>query len=72
MASILHTIQIISAIIVIALVLVQRSSGDTASTFGESSFFKTRRGAERFMFLLTIVSVVVFVAASVAVLIVSR
>lgn len=72
MASILHTIQIISAIILVVLVLLQRSSGDTASSFGESSFFQTRRGSERFLFIITIVCSVVFVAASIAVLIVSR
>ena len=72
MASILHTIQIVSALILIALVLLQRSSGDTSSSFGESSFFQTRRGAEKLLFGATIACAVIFVAASVAVLIVSR
>jgi protein translocase SecG subunit len=72
MASILHTIQIITALALIALVLLQRSSGDTSSTFGESSFFQTRRGFERFLFITTVVCAVLFIAASIAVLIVSR
>lgn len=71
MAQILHLIQIISSIAVVALVLIQRSTGDTGSSLGgdNASFFQTRRGAERFLFLLTVAVAVIFVASSLAVII---
>jgi len=66
----LHLIQIISAIVLIGLVLLQRSQGDTGATLGsDMSFFQTRRGAERFLFLLTIAIAVLFVGSSLAVII---
>ena len=71
MAYTLHLIQIISSIALIALVLLQRSQGDTGSSFGDNmSFLQTRRGAERFLFVLTVVVAVVFVGTSLAVLVV--
>lgn len=71
MANILHSIQVISAIALIALVLLQRSQGDTAGSLGSgnASFFQTRRGAERFLFILTIGIAVVFVGTSLAVIV---
>lgn len=67
MANILHSIQVISAIALIVLVLLQRSSGDTGGSFGgNGSFLQTRRGSERFLFILTIVIAVVFVGTSLA------
>ena len=69
MAHSLHIIQVASALILIALILIQRSSGDTGSNFGEHNAFQTRRGAERFLFVLTIILGIVFVAASLAVVI---
>ena len=67
MTGILYSIQIGAAIILIALILLQRSSGDMGSAFGESSFMHTRRGAERFLFIVTTVVAIVFVGASLAV-----
>ncbi len=71
MAYTLHLIQIISGIALIALVLIQRTQGDMGSTFGGDnlSFFQTRRGAERFLFVLTIICAVVFAGASLAVIV---
>lgn len=73
MTAALHSIQIISAILVIALVLLQRSTGDMGgSSFGETSFFQTRRGSERFFFVLMIVAAAIFAFASLAVLFAGR
>lgn len=71
MAHILHLIQIISSIALIGLVLLQRTQGDTSSWLGgdNTSFLQTRRGAERFLFLLTVVAAIVFVGSSLAVII---
>ncbi len=68
MLAILHIIQIASSLLLIALVLMQRSTGDMGSAFGDTSFFQTRRGGERFFFMLTVIVAVVFAASSIAVL----
>ncbi len=74
MAYTLHLIQIISGILLVALVLLQRTAGDTGSSLGgdNASFFQTRRGAERFLFLFTVAVAIVFVASSLAVIILGR
>lgn len=71
MAHILHLVQIISSIALIALILLQRTQGDMGgSSFGEStSFLQTRRGAERFLFMLTLVVAIIFVGSSLAVIV---
>ncbi len=70
MAHTLHLIQIISSIILVALVLLQRTQGDTGSSLGDtSSFLQTRRGAERFLFMVTVVVAIIFVGSSLAVII---
>lgn len=66
MAATLHSLQLVTAIVLIALVLLQRTSGDTNSNFGDNmSFFQTRRGVDRFLFVLTIVVAVIFAALSI-------
>ena len=73
MAYILHIIQISSAVLLIALVLLQRTSGDMGSTMGENaSFLQTRRGAERFFFILTLVIAIIFAGSSLAVIVFAR
>lgn len=72
MAAALHIIQVVSALLLIGLVLLQRSSGDMGSAFGDSSFFQTRRGGERFFFILTAATAIVFALASIAVLVNAR
>ncbi len=70
MVKTLHLIQIISSIVLIILILIQRTQGDMGSSFGgeNSSFSKTRRGAERFLFLITVATAVVFVGSSITVI----
>ncbi len=72
MAALLHTIQIVSALLLIALVLLQRSTGDMGSAFGDTSFTQTRRGGERFFFILTITVAAVFAFSSIVVLVITR
>jgi protein translocase SecG subunit len=71
MAHILHLVQIISSLVLIVLVLLQRTQGDTSSWLGgdNTSFLQTRRGAERFLFILTVIVSIVFVGASLAVIV---
>lgn len=69
MAYTLHLVQIISSVALIALVLLQRSQGDTSSSFGDNtSFLQTRRGSERFLFVVTAIVAVVFAGTSLAVI----
>ncbi len=68
MINTLHIIQVVSAIATIGLVLLQRSSGDMGSAFGDTSFFQTRRGGERFFFALTVTVAIIFALSSIAVL----
>jgi protein translocase SecG subunit len=66
MAHILQIIQIVSSLLLVVLVLIQKASPDIGATLGGdgSSFLQTRRGAERFLFILTIVVAFIFAAAS--------
>ncbi len=72
MAATLHIIQVASSLFLIGLVLLQRSTGDMGSAFGDTSFSQTRRGGERFFFMLTVIVAVVFAASSIAVLFLSK
>jgi protein translocase SecG subunit len=66
MSATLHSLQLITAVVLIVLVLVQRTSGDTGSNFGDSmSFSQTRRGVERLLFVLTVIVSVVFAVLSI-------
>ncbi len=66
MAATLHSLQLITAILLIVLILLQQTSGDTGSNFGDSmSLFKTRRGVEKLLFVLTIIVAIVFAAVSI-------
>jgi len=63
--SILSTIQIIvSILLIIAILLQERSSGLSGVFGGNSEFYHTRRGLERIIFWSTIVLVIAFAALS--------
>ena len=61
---ILITISVISVLIVVLLLLQQRDSGGIGTLFGGSGgeSYRTRRGAEKFLFYLTIGLVVIWVS----------
>jgi protein translocase SecG subunit len=69
MAHAFHIIQIISAFLVIALILLQRAQPDVGGGVESGSFSQTRRGSERFLFYFTIVAGIIFAAASIAVVV---
>jgi protein translocase SecG subunit len=66
MNSILLWIQIILAIIIILGILAQKSNAGLGGAFGAgndgATTYHTKRGFEKFLFFLTIISSVVFVA----------
>lgn len=68
MTQILQLIQIISGVLLIILVLVQQGTSDSGGLLGGESggFLRTRRGAERFLFGLTVAIAIIFIATSVA------
>lgn len=74
MSQTLQIIQIASSLLLVVLVLTQRANSDMGSTFGGegTSFLQTRRGAERFLFILTIFVAIIFAGASLAALVLSR
>lgn len=58
-------IQVISLIVIIAAVLLQQKGTGLSDVFGGgSSFYQTKRGAEKFLFWATIVSAFAFLVTS--------
>lgn len=54
---------VISSVMLIIAILLQNQGSGLGSAFGgETSFYRTKRGAERALFYVTIVLAVVFVA----------
>ena len=58
--------QIIISIVLIVLILLQERSSGLSGVFGgsESSYYQTRRGLEKIIFTATIVLVIIFAALS--------
>ncbi|HAR54902.1 TPA: preprotein translocase subunit SecG [Patescibacteria group bacterium] len=58
-------VQVVLAIILMVSILVQGRGTSLGEAFGgSSSFYTTRRGAERTLFVITIVVAVLFVATA--------
>jgi len=61
-------VQIVLAVVIIGLILLQERSSGMSGLFGgggDDSYYQTRRGMERFIFIATIVAAVIFVALAV-------
>jgi len=68
-AKILPYLQIILSIILIATILLQQSSAGVGGVLGGGDgggLYSTRRGFEKFLFILTIIVSIIFVGASFA------
>ncbi|MDD5288108.1 MAG: preprotein translocase subunit SecG [Dehalococcoidales bacterium] len=66
MQTALNIVQIVVSVALIAAILFQVKGGGIGGIFGQSeSVFRTKRGVERWLFLGTIVLVVIFVALSI-------
>jgi preprotein translocase subunit SecG len=66
MQTALNIVQIVVSVVLILAILFQVKGGGIGGIFGQAeSVFRTRRGVERWLFLGTIVLVVVFVALSI-------
>lgn len=65
--------QIVLAALLIGAILLQQKGTGLGGVFGgEGNVYRTRRGAERFIFMSTIVLAVLFVGAALASLLVRR
>ncbi|MFA5127174.1 MAG: preprotein translocase subunit SecG [Patescibacteria group bacterium] len=72
MKNILYIAQIILSILLIVTILLQQKGSSLGMTFGgDSAVYRTKRGAEKFIFRLTIVLVVLFLATAAASMFVS-
>ena len=60
MKSIFLFIQLLIAIILIGLILMQTSKGGLQTQMGGADFYRTKRGAEKIVFILTIVFATLF------------
>lgn len=66
------TIQILTALITIVLVVIQSKGTGIGSTFGgDMGFYGTKRGAEKMLFVLTIILATTFVISSLAAVLLS-
>lgn len=67
----LNSIQIILGILLILVILLQSKGAGIGSTFGgELAMYRTKRGAEKLLFRLTILLSVLFILASIVGLVV--
>ena len=66
MTNILNIIQIVAAILLILAILAQHRGTTLGGAFGgETSVFTARRGPEKFLFIVTIILAVIFVATAI-------
>lgn len=65
MISIILLIHSIVSLSLIALILLQSSQGGLGNAFGGTEGYRTKRGAERFVFMGTMVLAVLFLITSV-------
>lgn len=66
MKSALTIVHVLVSVILIGLVLLQSSKGGLSSAFGSGELYRTKRGAERIVFIGTIIFSVAFFVTSIA------
>lgn len=68
----LAIIQVVLAVFLVTAILLQQRGTSLGGAFGgEGNVYRTRRGAERVLFIATIVIAVAFLATAVAAIVVS-
>ena len=71
MEATINLIQIILGILLVLVILVQQKGSGIGTSFGgDLSFYRTKRGAEKFLFWVTIVLASLFILASIVGLVV--
>ena len=67
MKNLIYIIQIVvSILLMVSILLQQKGSGLGAGFGGENSVYRTKRGAEKFIFRFTIILAILFLATSLA------
>ena len=67
MQNTLHIVQIIVSIFLIIIILLQQKGSGLGSTFGgDGAVYRTKRGAEKTIFRLTIILSFIFLATALA------
>lgn len=73
MTNILDYSQIVAAILLIASILLQHRGTSLGGAFGgEGNVYRSRRGAEKFLFYLTIGLAIIFVGIAIANILIQR
>ena len=71
MKNTLSIISVISSIILIVAILLQNQGSGLGAAFGgDGGFYRTKRGAERTLFVVTIVLAIVFVGSLIGILLI--
>ncbi|MDD3678764.1 MAG: preprotein translocase subunit SecG [Patescibacteria group bacterium] len=66
MNKVITIIQVVTLILIIGAVLLQQKGSGLSAVFGGSTgFYKTKRGAEKFLFWLTVVAAFIFFLTSI-------
>jgi len=64
---ILNIVQIVVSVLLIAAVLMQQRGTGLSATFGgEGNIYRTKRGIEKVLFILTIILAIIFFAIAIA------
>ncbi len=73
LAQVLPYLQIVLSVIIVTAVLLQRSGASVGGALGggSDSFHSTRRGFEKFLFVLTIVCAVLFALSALGAILIS-
>lgn len=71
MKSFLQIALIVISVLIVVFVMMQNQGSGLGTAFGgETNFYRTKRGAEKFLFVGTIVLAVAFVACILAILVI--
>ena len=65
MQQILNVIQIVTSVLIIGAILLQQQGTGLSQTFGgEGNVYRTKRGLEKFLVILTIILAVIFLGTA--------
>ncbi len=66
MTQLIYIIQIVLAVLLVLVIIIQQKGTGLGNTFGgELGFYRTKRGAERLLFYTTIALSALFIASSI-------
>ncbi len=69
---IIYILQIIVSALLVVFILLQRGNMALGSAFGQEGFYIKKRGAEKAIFIATVIAAVLFICFSLAGLLIER